>query len=265
MTRKVEENGQVFFNVEVAQGIFHMSVQALSIARMALPGQFVEVRVMDEPSVQFLRMPFAVFDVNPTTGAVDICYQVLGDGTQQLSTVREGALVSLVGPIGNGWSIPADTTRALLAGGGVGTPALKLLADELADRGVGFDVVVGSTTAERLCCLEQFEGSLNHVDGQLLVATDDGSAGTKGFVSTVTDELFDAREYDYVAVCGPPLMERSVVLPALERGIACEVSMERMMACGIGACLGCVVETTKGLRRCCVDGPVFDAKEVVWS
>lgn len=264
MDRKYEECGQVFFNSEIAQGIFRMSVQALRIASEARPGQFVQVCVASEPAAQFLRMPFAVFDVNPTTGAVDICYQVVGDGTRQLATVKEGDMVSLVGPIGNGWHVPAQATRALLACGGVGTPALKLLADELASLGVDFDVVIGATTADRLACVDEFEASLRNSDGALHVATDDGSVGTKGFVSTVTDELFETKAYDYVAVCGPPLMERSVALPAVERDILCEVSMERLMACGVGACLGCVVETTEGLKRCCVDGPVFDAREVVW-
>lgn len=83
-------------------------------------------------------------------------------------------------------------------------------------------------------------------------------------MNAVTDELLATNDYDYVAVCGPPLMERSVALPAIEHGVTCEVSMERLMACGVGACLGCVVETTGGLKRCCVDGSVFDASEVVW-
>lgn len=264
MVRKVEESGQVFFNREIAQDIYHMSVQAFQIASSALPGQFVQVCVKDEPSVQFLRMPFAIFDINSTTGAVDICYQVVGDGTKQLSAIKEGALVSLVGPIGKGWKVPLDTQRALLACGGVGAPALKLLADDLSACGIKFDVVIGSQTKSRLSCVEQFEESLQAVDGTLYITTDDGSAGRAGFVNAVTDELFAANNYDYVAVCGPALMERSVAIPAVERGIVCEVSMEKLMACGIGACLGCVVETSVGLKRCCVDGPVFNAQEVIW-
>lgn len=264
MDQKLQESGPVLFNRQIAEGIYHLSVQAPRIATASRPGQFVQVKVASEPSIQFLRMPFAVFDVDETAGSVDVCYQVVGEGTEQLSHVVIGDEVDFVGPIGNGWHIPDDAHHALLACGGVGAPALKLLADELAAQGVQVDVVIGAQTAKRLACTEQFEDSIRISGGALHVATDDGSIGVRGFVNAVTDELLAMRNYDYVAVCGPPLMERSVALPAVERGITCEVSMERLMACGVGACLGCVVEIRDGLKRCCVDGPVFDASEVVW-
>lgn len=264
MDQKLQESGPVLFNRQVAEGIHHMSVQAPRIAKAARPGQFVQVRVASEPSIQFLRMPFAVFDVDEAAGSVDICYQVVGEGTEQLTHVCIGDEVDFVGPIGNGWHIPVGTKHALLACGGVGVPALKLLADELAARGAQVDVVIGAQTAKRLACVEQFEDSIRASQGALHIATDDGSAGVKGFVNAITDELLATHDYDYVAVCGPPLMERSVALPAIEHGVTCEVSMERLMACGVGACLGCVVETRDGLKRCCVDGPVFDASEVIW-
>lgn len=264
MDQKLRESGPVLFNRQIAEGIYHLSVQAPRIAAASRPGQFVQVKVASEPPVQFLRMPFAVFDVDESAGSVDVCYQVVGEGTEQLSHVVIGDEVDFVGPIGNGWHIPDGARRALLACGGVGAPALKLLADELAAKGTQVDVVIGAQTAKRLACTEQFEDSTRASGGALHVATDDGSAGVKGFVNAITDELLATRAYDYVAVCGPPLMERSVALPAIEHGVTCEVSMERLMACGVGACLGCVVETRDGLKRCCVDGPVFDASEVIW-
>ena len=264
MDQKLRESGPVLFNRQIAEGIYHLSVQAPRIAATSRPGQFVQVKVASEPPIQFLRMPFAVFDVDESAGSVDVCYQVVGEGTEQLSHVVIGDEVDFVGPIGNGWHIPGGTRRALLACGGVGAPALKLLADELAAKGAQVDVVIGAQTLKRLACTEQFEDSIRASDGALHVATDDGSAGVKGFVNAITDELLATRAYDYVAVCGPPLMERSVALPAIEHGVTCEVSMERLMACGVGACLGCVVETRGGLKRCCVDGPVFDASEVIW-
>lgn len=264
MIQKCEECGRVFFNERIAEGIYRMSIHAPRIAAVSIPGQFVQVCVASEPSVQFLRMPFAVYDVDPEKGSVDVCYQVVGKGTDQLSRVKNDEYASLVGPIGNGWNPPQDARRALLACGGVGAPALKMLADQLAAQGVCTDVVIGSTTKSRLACVSDFEKSVECSSGAVHVATDDGSIGTKGFVNAVTDALMEENDYDYVAVCGPPLMERSVVVPALEKGLRVEVSMEKLMACGIGACLGCVVETTKGLKRCCVDGPVFDGSEVIW-
>lgn len=265
MIQKCEECGRVFFNERIAKGIYRMSVHAPRIAAVAVPGQFVQVRVASEPSVQFLRMPFAVFDIDAQGGSVDICYQVVGKGTDQLSCVSAGQELSLVGPVGNGWNPPRSVRRALLACGGVGAPALKMLADALSAQGACIDVVIGATTRERLACVPEFEASVSCAEGKVHIATDDGSVGTKGFVNSITDALLDANAYDYVAVCGPPLMERSVALPALSKGIFTEVSMEKLMACGIGACLGCVVETTNGLKRCCVDGPVFDASEVIWK
>ena len=148
--------------------------------------------------------------------------------------------------------------------GYIGYHLQNAIGNELAARGACVDVVIGATTAARLACTEQFEDSVRISGGALHVATDDGSVGVRGFVNAITDELLATRAYDYVAVCGPPLMERSVALPAIEHGVTCEVSMERLMACGVGACLGCVVETRDGLKRCCVDGPVFDASEVIW-
>lgn len=106
MVQKLQESGSVLFNRQIAEGIYHLSVLAPRIAAAACPGQFVQVKVASEPSVQFLRMPFAVFDADVDAGSVDICYQVVGDGTEQLTHVGIGDEVDLVGPIGNGWHVP---------------------------------------------------------------------------------------------------------------------------------------------------------------
>lgn len=264
MVEKLEERGRVIFNDEIAPRIYWLSATMPGIAKDALPGQFLQLRVESQPAVQFLRMPFAVYDANPSTGAVDVCYQIVGEGTEQLARVRPGELLSFVGPIGNGWNPPAGCRHALLACGGVGAPALAMLATELARDGVKVDSVMGATTEARLACTERFEAAAEASGGSFHVTTDDGTAGTKGFVNAVTDDLIRQGDYDYVAVCGPGPMERSVVVTALEQGVFCEASLERFMACGVGACLGCVVETASGLKRCCVDGPVFDASEVTW-
>ena len=263
MAGKLQETAAILANEQVAQGVWCMSVAAGGIAARALPGQFVHVRAAENP-VQFLRMPFAVYDVAPGAGHLDICYQVVGPGTRRLSELACGQRLDLIGPVGNGWQVPPATEHALLVGGGVGTPALNLLARQLLLGGVTCDIAVGALTKAKLCCLEGFTESLEHGNGSLHVATDDGSAGVAGFVTAITDGLIASGAYDYVAACGPAPMMRNAVRPALKRGISCQVSMEKLMACGVGACLSCVVETTQGRRRCCVDGPVFDAAEVVW-
>ncbi len=148
--------------------------------------------------------------------------------------------------------------------GGVGAPALNLLGRKLAINGAKVDAVMGAQTASKLVCQEHIECSVKPSGGTIHITTDDGSAGVHGFVTQVSDELIASGEYDYVAVCGPLPMEKNVVKAAIEHDVFCEVSMEKLMACGVGACLGCIVETKTGRKRCCVDGPVFDAAEVVW-
>ena len=262
MAGKLQETGAILANEQVADGIWCMGIQAPGIAAAAAPGQFVHVRAAKAP-VQFLRMPFAVYDAHDD-GRVDICYQVVGAGTAQLSELAPGQQLDLIGPIGTGWQVPAGTKRALLVGGGVGTPALALLARGLAEGGVALDCVIGAQTAGKLCCIEHLSRAARASGGSVHVTTDDGSAGTHGFVTAVSDGLIASGAYDYVAVCGPAPMMASAVRPALATDAVVQVSAERLMACGVGACLSCVVETTHGRRRCCVDGPVFDARELVW-
>ena len=267
MSAKFCERARVMSVGFSAEGIFELTVDSPRIAAATRPGQFAHVRVTG-PSVQFLRMPFAVCDVgrgsDGTPQSIELCVQVVGAGTAQLSELRPGDFLDVMGPIGTGWSVPAGTTRALLVGGGVGTPALNLLARSLADAGISADAVIGAQTAQKLCLTERISEILSPIGGTLHITTDDGTAGTHGFVTAVTDDLVASGAYDYVAVCGPEPMMRSVAVSAIDAGIACQVSAERLMACGVGACLSCVIETTSGKRRCCVDGPVFDAREVVW-
>lgn len=261
---KLQEIGRVVLNKRIAPDIYWMSIAAPNIARAAKPGQFVHVRMYDEPSVQFLRMPFCVYDASDVMQAVDICYAVVGEGTKQLTKVQPGGFIDLMGPIGNGWTVPEGTKRALLVGGGVGTPALNLLGRKLATSNIKVDAVIGAQTASKLVCLEHIECSTAPSGGKIHITTDDGTQGTHGFVTELTDPMIASGDYDYVAVCGPTPMMANVVKPAIEHGVACQVSMEKLMACGVGACLSCVLETTSGRKRCCVDGPVFNADEVVW-
>lgn len=263
---KTLETGRVLSNEQAADGVFEMRVTAPKIAPRVEPGQFVHVRAAGNP-VQFLRMPLAVYDVHDEEGeegSIELCYQVVGEGTRQLSSLVAGDRLDLLGPVGNGWRPPEGTKRALLVGGGVGAPALNLLARRLTARGARTDVALGAQTYAKLSCSGKLRESVAPEKGLVHVATDDGSFGVTGFVTAVSSRLIGSGIYDYVAVCGPVPMMRNAVQPALRRGVACQVSMETLMACGVGACLSCVVDTVDGRKRCCVDGPVFDAGEVVW-
>lgn len=262
---KFQELGQVLSNECIAPNVYVMEITAPRICEAARPGQFVHVKVADNP-VQLLRMPFGVYDCNPQIGSIEICFQVLGEGTRQLSTLSIGERMDVLGPIGNGWSMPQAASHALIVSGGLGAAPMNLLARELCTRGCTVDIVMGGPSSERLVCRERLAKSALESGGKLLVSTDDGSEGVHGFCTQISDELLrqEGQDYDYICVCGPGPMERNAVKLPLELGIYTEASFEKLMACGIGACLSCIVETVDGRKRCCVDGPVFDVAKVVW-
>jgi dihydroorotate dehydrogenase electron transfer subunit len=149
----------------------------------------------------------------------------------------------------------------VLVAGGLGAAPLGMLAERLAQRGVAVSVALGAPTAERLVARDLFE----RVARQVVCATDDGSCGKHGFVTGPSGRLIAEGRPSIVCVCGPEAMSRAVAAQAADAGVPCQVSLERLMACGIGACLSCVVTTVSGRKRACVDGPVFDATEVVWD
>jgi dihydroorotate dehydrogenase electron transfer subunit len=169
--------------------------------------------------------------------------------------------MDLIGPLGSGWRIPEGIAHALVVAGGLGAAPMGMLVEELARRGVAVTLAQGAPTGDRLLARELFEATCRRT----AVATDDGSAGACGFVTTLTDDLLASDRPDVVYVCGPEAMERIVAAQAAAAGVACQVSLERLMACGVGACLSCVVSTTTGSKRACVDGPVFDAADVLWA
>ena len=262
---KFQEVGQILANDFIAPGVCVMEIVAPQICAAARPGQFVHVR-MAVGAVQLLRMPFCVYDCNPEIGSIEICYQVVGEGTQQLSTLSIGEKMDVLGPVGNGWAIPKDSKRAMIIAGGLGAAPLNMLARQLSANGVKVDVVLGGPTSERLVCRERLEKSALANGGKLFISTDDGTEGLHGFCTQISDELLGqpGHDYDCVFVCGPGPMERNACRVPVEQGLSCQVSFEKLMACGIGACLSCIVETTSGRKRCCVDGPVFNASEVIW-
>jgi dihydroorotate dehydrogenase electron transfer subunit len=269
------EEAEPYANVRVAPGIGMLVLHAPRIAALVKPGQFVHLR-MGELGKQILRRPFSVLEVDEN-GALWILYQAVGEGTRWLyerasKAVDENVAEPLerfplgkmdaIGPVGRGWQVPQDAKRILLVAGGVGLAPLQMLAAACARRGLHTEVVLGAQRAETLLSTKTFVESVTR--DNLHICTDDGSAGRKGFTTELARELLEQRDFDYIATCGPEPMQRTVAALAAEKGIACEVSLERRMACGVGACLSCVVNTTAGNKRACVDGPVFDAQEVIW-
>ena len=218
-----------------------------------MPGQFVEVQVEGCREVM-LRRPISVHDVDQEAGTMSLLVQIVGNGTRRLSELKEGDTLNVVYPLGHGFSIPLSTLHsplsALLVGGGAGIAPLLHLAKVLAASGIRPTILLGGRTADLIPVREDFKPY-----GELCIATDDGSLGHKGLV--VSHPAF-AEQYDVIYSCGPTPMMKAVARSAAERGICCEVSLENMMACGVGACLCCVTDTDQGHRCVCKDGPVFD-------
>jgi dihydroorotate dehydrogenase electron transfer subunit len=253
------ERVTVLGNERVASGVGLITLEAPRCAADVRPGQFVHLR-LGTGTDTILRRPFSVHRAHGN--AIEILYQVLGAGTLRLAEKPDGdTSMDIVGPLGHGWEVPENAAHALIVTGGLGAAPLGMLVEQLAEKGVAAVVAMGAPTAERLVARDLYERVARRVE----VATDDGSDGTHGFVTDVSDRLLDSEKFDVVYACGPEAMQRIVARQAATRGVACQVSLERLMACGIGACLSCVVSTVHGLRRACVDGPVFDATEVTWD
>ncbi len=249
---------EVVANDRVAEGVGLMRLHCPGIGAEAQPGRFVQLRIRREASF-ILRRPFSVHAASEE--GIEILYQVLGVGTRELSLLRPGARMDAVGPLGNGFSIPDGTEHALVVAGGLGCAPLLFLVRELSRVGVAVTVAFGAPTRDRLVRLDAFSALARRVEP----ATDDGSEGRRGLVTDLVPGLIEDDAPDIIYSCGPEPMSRTVAEQAVRAGVPCEVSLERLMACGIGACLSCVVTTVDGRERACVEGPVFDAERVVWG
>lgn len=270
MTQLVNELSRIVSNEAVGPNVHLLVLEAPTIAHEAKPGQFVHVKIpLHEEHV--LRRPFCIYGRSAEEGTIDVLYQEVGSLTKRMPFIKSG-FMEVIGPVGKTWSArqrfeAGEATRALLVGGGLGAAPLYLLAEDLASNGMSFDVVLGAATSGALVSKARFEALMGH---EPYCATDDGTYGHKGFCTGVVEQLLEGvpgsagAAYDYIAVCGPEPLMRIVAALAADAGIYCEVSLEKRMACGIGACLSCVVDTAAGKKRACVDGPVFDAQEVMW-
>ncbi len=257
-----DKTAQIVANEQLTPSLWKLTLSIEEIPSLVQPGQFVHLQ-LGEKSEFILRRPLSVYNVRVERehgiSHVLILYQVVGKGTEYLAMMGEGVSCKALGPVGRGWQPPHNARKALLIGGGVGWAPLQLLAERLHAQGIETHALIGAQNKETLTALT---GGLSLVNTYL--ATDDGSAGHHGFTTDVLPELLGSHAFDYIATCGPEPMQKKVALLTAEAGVTCEVSLERRMACGLGACLGCAVNTVHGTKRACVDGPVFNAQEVCW-
>ncbi len=246
-----------------------MALDAPYIAKTAKPGQFVQIRCSDsfEP---LLRRPFSIHRAN---GNIEILYEMVGRGTEILSNKKEGDKIDVLGPLGNGFTLPRATSderrttnrepRAIIIAGGIGAAPLVYLAEELMKNKIRTIVLIGAKTKNLILCEKDFKKATSEV----YVSTDDGTYGCEGFVSKLFHKILKTAESKFetiVYVCGPHGMLRCIADICQERNFKCQVSLEEKMACGIGACLGCIVKTKSGNKLACKDGPVFNTSELIW-
>lgn len=220
------------------------------------PGQFAQVRVDGSPET-FLRRPISIHDVDYEKNTFKLLIQIAGAGTKTLSGLEDGDILNLVYPLGNSFSLPVKNEQVLLVGGGCGIAPLLFLGRYLKSNGIAPDILLGFRNSARII---EFEEYLEL--GNVFVTTEDGSMGEKGYVTS--HSVFSTRQYNRIYCCGPDTMMKAIASYCRPRNIICEVSLENLMACGIGACLCCIVDTVNGNICTCIDGPVFNIKDLKW-
>lgn len=238
------------------------------------PGQFVEVRVDGSPST-FLRRPISINFVDRAQNELWLLVAVVGEGTRRLAQMKSGDTLNCLLPLGNGWTLPVNSisaddnsangasasdaqARHLLVGGGVGVAPLLYLGAELQKEGFEPTFLLGARSAKDLLMLDSFRQY-----GRVFITTEDGSCGERGFVPQ--HSVLQTESFDMIHTCGPTPMMKAVARYARQAQVACEVSLENLMACGLGACLCCVEKTTEGNVCVCKEGPVFNINRLLWQ
>lgn len=251
---KLIENVVVVSNREIAPRVWMVELAAPKMAQLLKAGQFVHL-LIDETLT--LRRPFSVCQIQGDK--IFIMYAVVGKGTELLTQkAANDASMSIIGPCGNSWPHPPVGSRALLVGGGLGAAPLGMLAHELFEAGSDFHFIQSARSQELIIGRHLHESIARNIE----FATDDGSLGFHGLITDPVIHSLESGAYSHVYVCGPEVMQRAVVSACSSYEVTTYVSLERLMACGIGACLSCNVVTKNGPRKVCVDGPIFNSDDL---
>ncbi|MBQ3093806.1 MAG: dihydroorotate dehydrogenase electron transfer subunit [Clostridia bacterium] len=254
--RYLQEQCTLMYKQEIAKGVYSFTLKAPKISKLAECGQFVNV--LCDPFQ--LRRPISIGGFDADAGILRLVFEVRGKGTDWLAACEEGEMIDLIGPLGHGFPLKASDKRAVMIGGGIGTPPLLPLCRHYGKNAV---LISGFRTASAVI----LEDDAKAFGARTVVCTDDGSAGFHGFTTQALEEELKNGAFDVVYTCGPKIMMKKVAELAEKYNVPCYVSMEERMACGVGACLGCACKTKKpdgetAMTRVCLNGPVFEASEV---
>lgn len=233
-------------NRPLTESVYEMTLSG-DVSDIVSPGQFVNILLEGK----FLRRPISVCNVDGDR--LTIIYKVVGKGTEQMSQMKTGRLDILTG-LGNGYDLSVSGQQPVLIGGGVGVPPMYLLARKLIEQGKKVKVILGFNTCGEIFYEDEFRA----LGADVYVTTVDGSYGIKGFVTDALKEL----EYTYFYTCGPEPMLKAVYKAS---GTSGQMSFEKRMGCGFGACMGCSCKTITGYKRICKEGPVMRKEEILWE
>ena len=238
---------EIIGNTALTESVFKMVLQG-DVSAITASGQFVNIKLEG----LYLRRPISVCDLGENT--LTIIYKAVGKGTEQMSKMQPGEKLDVLTGLGNGYDLSLAAEKPVLLGGGVGVPPMYLLAKQLIAQGKKVSVILGFNTASEVFYEQEFKA----LGADVTVTTVDGSCGTKGFVTDVMKDI----DYTYFYTCGPEPMLKAVCKTSVTSG---QMSFEKRMGCGFGACMGCSCKTLTGYKRICKEGPVMKKEEILWE
>jgi dihydroorotate dehydrogenase electron transfer subunit len=256
--KKIQHSLKIISNQKIGGKYLHLVLDAKELAPRIQPGQFIHIKVADgfEP---LFRRPFSVFRAK--NGRVEVFYDPIGRGTRILATKEKGETVDVLGPLGRPFTPPGkEIKQVVFIAGGIGVAPFLLFSDALRAHKAEKILLYGARSREHTFPMTEFKKA----GVKAFVATEDGSVGVKGRVSALFSKIQIDPAATMIYTCGPRAMMAAVQKFAQESGLKAEGSMEEVMACGLGACLGCSIKTTRGYRTVCHDGPVFALEELVF-
>ena len=242
----------IISRTEICENIHLLELEAPQISSASRPGQFITIRCSEEV---LLRRPFSIHRLHDDH--INILFTISGPGTQWLASRNSGEMLDILGPLGNGFEIHSETRNLLLVAGGMGIAPLVYLAENAVADGLSVKLLAGARTRSQL-----YPESLEKVE--IMHVTEDGSAGEKGMITDLLPPLVTWA--DQICACGPRPMYRTMAeMPDVLQGKSIQISVERVMACGVGACRGCAITTTSGIQMVCSEGPVFELNQIIWQ
>ena len=256
--KKIQHVYPVIGQQRVGGNFYRLTLKAPDLARRVRPGQFIHIRVTDGLK-PFFRRPFSVFRAKKN---LEILYEVVGPGTKILSQKKKGDRLDVLGPLGNAFVLPDKKIKqVVMIAGGIGLAPFMILTDVLKKKRVEKILLFGARSRPAVLPLKEFKAN----GCRVFVSTDDGSQGVKGRVSALYPKINPGSDTAMIYACGPKAMLADVKRYARKHRLKAQASCEEVMACGLGACLGCVIQTTQGYKTVCHDGPVFDLDEIIFS